>query len=190
MDADRVRLAGLISIVKNKTSWRPNGLGTLLRHAAHKLRPWSRRPQTDGPTVDMTGLLLTFPLVEGKVETWRRFCQELSGTRLMSYIDSRRRLGISHEGLTLVETQAVSLAEMSLIADDVERTLDLLAHSPMPFDVWYRERIWEHHGIGLADDRVRIPSTAPVLRRELMFEWALTGTGRSTSDRPRRSGRA
>lgn len=138
----------------------------------------------------MTGLLLTFPLVEGKVETWRRFCQELSGTRLMSYISSRRRLGISYESLSLVEAQAVSLAEMSLIADDVERTLDLLAHSPMPFDVWYRERAWEHHGISLADERVRIPSTVSVLRRELMFEWTLTGTGRSTPDRQRRSARA
>ena len=34
----------------------------------------------------MSGIVLTFPILAGKVEAWRRFCQELSGSRLKLYV--------------------------------------------------------------------------------------------------------
>ena len=43
----------------------------------------------------MAGIILTFPIVAGKVEAWRRFCQELSGSRRQMYESSRQRLGIT-----------------------------------------------------------------------------------------------
>ena len=51
----------------------------------------------------MAGIVLTFPILTGKVEAWRRFCQELSGSQLQMYLSSRRRLGITHERMALVE---------------------------------------------------------------------------------------
>ena len=52
----------------------------------------------------MSGIILTFPIVTGKVEAWRRFCQELSGSRRQMYEASRRRLGMTRERLVLVES--------------------------------------------------------------------------------------
>src|SRR5688572_22750944 len=52
----------------------------------------------------MSGLVLTLPIAAGKVEAWRRFCQELSGSRQQLHAASRRRLGITSERLVLVET--------------------------------------------------------------------------------------
>jgi hypothetical protein len=52
----------------------------------------------------MSGIVLTFPILAGKVEAWLRFCQELSGSRRKPYDASRQRLGIAREQLALVDT--------------------------------------------------------------------------------------
>ena len=49
----------------------------------------------------MPGIVLTFPILPGKVEAWRRFCQELAGSRSTLYEASRRRLGITRERMAL-----------------------------------------------------------------------------------------
>lgn len=124
--------------------------------------------------MDPSNLTLTLPIVAGKVEAWRRFCQELSGTRLLSYITSRRKLGITRECQTLVETATGSVVVMELQSTDIQRTLDLLVMSQLPFDAWYRERVQELHGISFADHRRLVqPPSAPI-RQELILEWALT----------------
>ena len=46
----------------------------------------------------MSGIVLTFPILAGKVEAWRRFCQEISGSRRQMYEASRQRLGITMNG--------------------------------------------------------------------------------------------
>ena len=58
----------------------------------------------------MSGIVLTFPILAGKVEAWRRFCQELAGSRRKPYEASRQRLGITRERLALVETAFGSTA--------------------------------------------------------------------------------
>ena len=89
----------------------------------------------------MAGIVLTFPIVRGKVEAWRRFCQEMSASRLQLYEASRRRLGITRERLALVETSFVSAAVTTLEAPDVGWALAQIITSDLPFDRWYRERM-------------------------------------------------
>ncbi|HEX2993269.1 MAG TPA: hypothetical protein VHP14_00500 [Anaerolineales bacterium] len=98
----------------------------------------------------MAGIILTFPIVAGKVEAWRRFCQELSGSRRQAYETSRRRLGITREQLVLIETAFGSAAVTTLEAPDVDRALGQIIASKLPFDRWYREQVRELHGINLA----------------------------------------
>lgn len=122
----------------------------------------------------MPDMVLTFPILAGKVEAWRRFCQELSGSRLQMYISSRRRLGITYERLALVETTFGSVAVTTLEATDVERALGQIITSTLPFDRWYRGRVEELHGIHLArygqfSQRITLPEN-----QELLFEWALS----------------
>ena len=81
----------------------------------------------------MPGIVLTFPIVAGKVEAWRRFCQELSGSRRQMYEASRQRLGITRERLVLVETAFGSAAVTTLEA-------------PMWTGYWVRSSLgWLHH---------------------------------------------
>jgi hypothetical protein len=121
----------------------------------------------------MSGIVLTFPILAGKVEVWRRFCQELSGSRLQMYLSSRRRLGITHERLTLVETAYGGTAVTTLEAFDVAQVLSQIITSRLPFDVWYRERLQEIHGINLmAYEQLTQPISLPQ-NQELLFEWTL-----------------
>jgi len=122
----------------------------------------------------MSGIVLTFPILSGKVEAWRRFCQELSGSRRQPYEASRQRLGITFERLALVETAFGSMAVTTLEAPDVDRALGQIIASEIPFDVWYRERLQKLHGINLAGyEKYARPTPIPD-NQELLFEWKLS----------------
>jgi len=121
----------------------------------------------------MNCIALTLPVSPSKVEAWRRFCQELSGSRLWAYVASRRTLGVTHERLVLVETPVGSMVVMSLDSADIEAALGKIVASRLPFDTWYRERMLELHGISFADYQLyREPPPSPI-SQELVLEWTL-----------------
>ena len=124
----------------------------------------------------MSGIVLTFPILAGKVEAWRRFCQELSGSRRKPYEASRQRLGITRERLALVETAFGSTAVTTLEAPDVAQALGPDHRLDLPFDVWYRERLQELHGINLAGyEQFAQPAPLPD-NQEVHFEWTLNSS--------------
>jgi hypothetical protein len=119
----------------------------------------------------MSGIILTFPILAGKVEAWRRFCQELSGFRRQPYEASRERLGITCERMALVENAYGSTAVTTLEAPNVDRALGQIIASSHSFDVWYREQLQELHGINLAGYE-QFSQAAPLpLSQEVHFEW-------------------
>jgi hypothetical protein len=120
----------------------------------------------------MSGIVLTFPILSGKVEAWRRFCQELSGSRRKPYEASRKRLAITRERMALVETAYGSTAVTTLEASNVDQALGQIIASYLPFDVWYRERLHELHGINLAAYEQFAQPTPLPLNQEVYFEWA------------------
>lgn len=122
----------------------------------------------------MSGVVFTFPILTGKVEAWRRFCQELAGSRQQMYLTSRRRLGITHERLALVETTYGATAVTTIEALDVGRALSQIIASNLPYDRWYRERVQELHGINLAGYEKFVQPVPPPDNQELLFEWKLT----------------
>jgi hypothetical protein len=124
----------------------------------------------------MSGIVLTFPILDGKVEAWRRFCQELSGSRLQMYLSSRRRMGITHERLALVETAFGATAVTTLEAPDVSQTFGKIIASRLPFDVWYRERLQALHGINLSGYEQFAQPTSLLPNQEVHFEWTLNST--------------
>jgi hypothetical protein len=119
----------------------------------------------------MSGIVMSNPIAPGKVEAWRRFCQELGGARRQTYEASRRRLGITRERLGLVETPFGSAALTTIDARDLARALGQIMTSVLPFDRWYRERIQELQGVeqtgyGLLSERPPLSQD-----QELLFEW-------------------
>jgi hypothetical protein len=124
----------------------------------------------------MSGIVLTFPILSGKVEAWRRFCQELSGSLRQPYEASRQRMGITRERLALVETTFGAIAVTTLEAPDVDRALGQIIASEIPFDVWYRERLQKLHGINLAGyEQYSQPTPIPD-NQELLFEWMINSS--------------
>jgi hypothetical protein len=124
----------------------------------------------------MSGIVLTFPILDGKVEAWRRFCQELYGFRRKSYESSRQRLGITLERLALVETAFGATSVTTLEAPDVAQALGEIIISVLPFDVWYREKLQELHGINLAGYEQFAQLTLLPPNQELLFEWTLNNS--------------
>jgi len=124
----------------------------------------------------MSGMVLTFPILAGKVEAWRRFCQELSGCRRKPYEASRQRLGITREQLALVDTAFGATAVTTLEAPDVAQALGQIIASDLPFDVWYRERLQELHGVNLAGYEL-FAQRAPPQNQEVHFEWSMNSSG-------------
>ncbi len=121
----------------------------------------------------MSGIVLTFPILAGKVEAWRRFCQELSDSRLQMYMSSRRRLGITHERMELVENTYGAMAVTTLEAPDVAQALEQIIISHFPFDVWYRKQLQVLHGINLYGYEQFVQSIPISPSQELLFEWTL-----------------
>ncbi len=119
----------------------------------------------------MSGIVLTFPIKSGKVEAWRRFCQEMSGSRLQTHEASRRQLGITREKLALVESAFGSAAVMTIEAADIGRVLGQIISSALPFDIWYREQVQELYGVNLAgyEQFLRPPQLAT--DPKVHFEW-------------------
>ncbi len=121
----------------------------------------------------MPGIVLTFPILPGKVEAWRRFCQEMVGSRSTLYEASRRRLGITRERMALAENSFGAAAVTTLEAPNIGRALGQIISSNLPFDLWYRERLEELHGVNLTRYQQFAEPEPPALPRELLFEWSM-----------------
>jgi hypothetical protein len=123
----------------------------------------------------MPGITLTLPIVAGKVEAWRRFCQELSGSRHSGHETCRLQQGITHERMALIETRFGSTAVTTVEADDLGKALNALITSDLPFDRWYRGQLLLLHGISLTGYEQLLQQAPSTEDQELLFEWILPG---------------
>lgn len=112
----------------------------------------------------MAVLAFALPILPGKQEAWRRFCQELLESRSDEYKESRRRLGISREVTWFAQTAQGEMALIYMEADHPEQVFSALAASGLPFDDWLRQQLVELHGFEVAK-RPR------GLVCELIFSW-------------------
>jgi hypothetical protein len=113
--------------------------------------------------------LIVWQVSADQEEPWRRFLQELSGSRSEEYAKSRRRLGIFAESVWFApESSGGGATVVFLEAEDPERALRELvaeiATSETSFDSWLRREMHELFGC----DFVRSPHLAG---GELLFAW-------------------
>ena len=98
-------------------------------------------------------------------EPWRRFLQELSGSRHEEYAESRRRRNISAESVWFApKPSGGGIAIVCLEAEDLVRALRELAESEVPFETWYATQMRELFGCDFA----RLPRVAS---GERLFAW-------------------
>ena len=95
------------------------------------------------------------PVEPGKEEAWRRFLQELGGSRLEDFERARRRLGIGEVQVWLQRTRWGAMAVVHVEVDDPARALSALADSDGPFERWLKRGIEEFHGVDVDRERPR-----------------------------------
>src|SRR5947209_1363838 len=115
-----------------------------------------------------TPSFFAWPILPGKQEAWRRFCQELCGWRGPAYAASRRRLDVQREQLWLTHTGRVDLVIGYVETSDPERFRAAIRASDRPFERWYRNQIFTLHGIDLREGQV---TDSP----ELVLDWSASG---------------
>jgi hypothetical protein len=97
------------------------------------------------------------PILPGKEELDRQTMEELVGSRRDEFEASREHLGITREAAWHQETPDGTVAVVCLEADDLGTAMQGIGSSQEPFDVWFRERMQEIHGIDLSE-----PAPPPV----------------------------
>lgn len=110
------------------------------------------------------------PLLPGKEEPWRRFVQELAGSRAGEYEALKRRVGVRNETIRLVRPPRGcykgALVLVQLETGDPGKALQRLQASEHPFDLWLKERLQEFHGYGLASSPSRTEPELILDRRQ------------------------
>lgn len=110
-----------------------------------------------------SSLIVMLPLLPGKQEAWRRFCQALEGSRRGEYGDSLQRMGITRQEVWLSQTLQRDLVHLHLQVDHHEGVVTTWASSVRPFDRWLRKQVRELHGLDLTQFARSVP--------ELILVW-------------------
>ncbi len=111
----------------------------------------------------MAEIAFAAPILPGKLETWRRFNEELKGSRKSQHAESRRRLGIRNERAWLQQTPHGDFAVVYLEGDNPAQMMQGIAQSNDPFDQWFKQQVQEIHGLDMSQ---------PMPANELTFEFS------------------
>ncbi len=98
----------------------------------------------------MPDVAFAAPILQGKVDDWRRFCSQCHMGN-DDYVASRRRLGITREAAWLQETPTGPVAVVYIEADDLQAVFEGFGGSQEPFDQWFRQQVEDAHGFTLSD---------------------------------------
>ena len=112
----------------------------------------------------MTPFAMALLLLPDKTEDWRRWTQEIAGTRLNEFQASRKHLGITREASFLQQTPVGDMGVLYIEAEDIAHALQRLATSQDPFDVLFRQKTREFFGLDLEQP----PAGPPP---ETVFDW-------------------
>jgi hypothetical protein len=113
----------------------------------------------------MPTALMVSPLLLGKQEAWRRFCQKLQESHADEYRAFRRRLGITKAQIWLFQASQADFVVVQLEVEYPQQLLLQLAASEHPFDLWLRRQLQEFHGFDA------VQASSGEVSRALISEW-------------------
>ena len=85
----------------------------------------------------------------GKLEVWQQFNKELDGARHSDYVASRKRHGITRELVWHQQTPMGDFAVVWVQGPGADKMMPAMGASTDPFDIWFREKVNEMHGIDM-----------------------------------------
>ena len=112
----------------------------------------------------MPALTFAVPLLPGSTETWKQAAAEMIGPRKSEYEESRRRMGISREVVSLQRTPEGDYVVVCLEGDDPGGLVGRYLNSDAPFDQWFADTILKGtHGLDASE-----PPPPP---NEVFIDW-------------------
>jgi hypothetical protein len=90
-------------------------------------------------------MAIAIPILPGKTPEWRKFIEELNGSRHQEFADSRARAGV-HERTFLQQTPSGDLVIVTLEGDDPGSSFGQLMTGTDDFSQWFGEHAMAAHG--------------------------------------------
>ena len=90
------------------------------------------------------------PIVEGKLDTWKQWIGELNGSRKEGLADFNRRYGLTRHAAWLAETQTGPMVVALHQGPGGDALMPKLGPSQDEFDVWFKDKIKEVHGLDVS----------------------------------------
>ncbi len=110
-------------------------------------------------------MTLAVPILPGKTEQWKQAIDEMNGPRREAYEDSRRKLGMHREVVSLQQTPDGDMVVVFIEADDVDTLVEREVASDHPFDQWFMETVMKGvHGMD--------PAAGPPPANEVYMDWS------------------
>lgn len=97
----------------------------------------------------MPKVAFAVPIYPEKAGEYKRFIEELQGSRREEYVEARKNMGISKVMLWIQRTRGGELLITYYECEDVGRMVEGLSSSGRPFDVWFRDQVRKYHGVAL-----------------------------------------
>lgn len=109
----------------------------------------------------MKSLLITAPILPGKLESWRRCVSELLGARRNDYREAIRQGGLTR--LRVWHQRGPDASDLAVVlyeGDAPERFLQRVATGTDAFSSWFREQLALAHGLDLTGPMPPAPELA------------------------------
>ena len=96
----------------------------------------------------MASNLIVVPLLNDKVDDWKQLVNDSTGARANKLKDRNARYGVDRERAWLLQNPDGShLVVVLQEGDGADKFMERFATSEHPFDVEFRDRVGEMHGI-------------------------------------------
>ena len=93
---------------------------------------------------------LALPILPGRVERWRRFAQEINGSRQAEFSAWCQRYSLSFPRWELIDAVGCAVVLLQVNAPVTPTLLPQLAKGNGRFERWFLQQIMQLHGINLA----------------------------------------
>jgi hypothetical protein len=94
-------------------------------------------------------VMVVIPILPGKAESWRRFRQELEGSRQKEFVAWCDHLDLKLRQIWLNDTPGGAVVLLNIDVVDQNSALAQLADATQPFDRWLRAQVLALHGLDL-----------------------------------------
>jgi hypothetical protein len=104
--------------------------------------------------------LVLAPISDGKLETWKKWADDLQNGRAEEFEDFNTRYGLTRHSAWLAETPTGHMVAALHEGPGAESFMSKLSTSDHDFDVWFKQKVSEIHNIDFSEP---LPGSPPQL---------------------------